>query len=237
MIPSLFEWSLTPFADNLWTASYPIRFAGAWFPHVMTLVRLPDGSLLLHSPCRLSSVIAEEIAKIGLVKHIVAPNWFHDLYLREYRAAFPQATLWGPRFLQRIRGHALIDQVLEGPTPWQDCLDHYTVRGFLTFDESMFFHRETSTLIVADLLMNLTVTDELPLFTRVAFRVTGASNRLCLFPLLRLAVTDYGSLKQAASRALSWVPKRVIVAHGEPVRDDAQRQLKAALAGFASEFP
>jgi len=198
----------------------------------MTLIRLPDGSLVLHSPCRLSNDIASDIASIGVVKHIVAPNWFHDLYLQEYRAAYPQATLWGPRFLQTLKGKALVDEVLQEPCPWEDAMSHYTVRGLLTFDESMFFHRETATLIVADLLMNITISDDVPFFTRFAFRLTGAQNRLCLFPLLRFAVTDGDSLKRAAAQMLAWMPQNIIVAHGFPIRNDAQSKLTAAIANF-----
>lgn len=230
MIPRSFEWPLTPLAENLWTASFPIRFAGAWFPHVMTLIRLPDRSLVLHSPCRISKDIIADIAEVGVVKHIVAPNWFHDLYLREYRAAYPQATFWGPQFLQRLKGRALIDRVLEGPTPWQDVMEYYTVRGFLTFDESMFFHRETATLIVADLLMNIAVSHDLPFLTRLAFRLTGAHDRLCVFPLLRFAVTDTRSLRKAAMQMIAWEPQNIIVAHGSPIRDVARPQLYAALS-------
>lgn len=230
MLPKSFEWPLTPLVDTIWTASFPIRFAGAWFPHVMTLIRLPDGSVLLHSPCRLSNAMATDIASVGVVKHIVAPNWFHDLYLRDYRAAYPQATLWGPRFLQRLKGTNLIDGVLEDPLPWSETLTHSTVRGLLTFDETMFFHKETATLIVADLLMNILIPDDAPFFTRAAFRLTGAQNRLCVFPLLRLAVTDAGSLKRAAAQMLAWKPQNIIVAHGSPITNDAQSKLRSAVS-------
>lgn len=196
----------------------------------MTVIRLADGSVVLHSPCEFSQALADEIAGIGVVRHIVAPNWFHDLYLREYKAEYPQAILWGPRFLQRLKGDRLVNGDLDGPTPWEDAVPHYRVRGVLTFDESMFFHRESSTLIVADLLMNVNVSnDDVPFFTRIAFRLTGAQGRLCVFPLLRLAIPDFAALRGAARHMLGWDPQNIVVAHGSPITDGARRQLGEAL--------
>jgi hypothetical protein len=44
--------TLVPFADSLWTTTTPIRFAMTWFPHVITVVRLADRGVLLHSLCK-----------------------------------------------------------------------------------------------------------------------------------------------------------------------------------------
>jgi hypothetical protein len=163
------------------------------------------------------------------VKHIIAPNWFHDLYLREYHDAYPQATVWGPRFLQKLKGRALIGGVLGSATPWSDSISQYVVRGLLTFDETLFYHRPSETLVVADLLMNVRVTDDTPLFTRLAFRLSRVQNRLCTFPYLRLAITDRFALKGAAAQMVSWRPRNIIMAHGRPIIEDACPKLIAAL--------
>lgn len=237
MAPKSFEWPVTPLTDDVWTASVPIRFAGVWFPHVMTTIRLADESLVLHSPCRFSSNIAADIATLGVVQHIIAPNWFHDLYLREYHEAYPQATIWGPSFLQRLKGQSLIRGILDGPTPWVE-FSQYFVKGLLTFDETLFYHRATKTLIVADLLMNVLVPRDAPIFTRLVFQLSRSQNRLCTSPYLRLAITDRSALRQAAAQMRSWRPRNIIVGHGSPITVDASANLNDALdwlqAGCAS---
>ena len=231
-LPAAFSWPLTSLVDDVWTASTPIRFAGVWFPHVMTVVRLPDGSLLAHSPCRLTPQVATDLRALGAVKNIVAPNWFHDLYLREYREAFRRATIWGPKFLQRIKGKNLIDKSLDGSTPWAHVMPHYVVRGSLTFNETLFFHEPTQTLIVADLLMNVNAPDDAPPLTKLALRLARAQDRLCVFPLLYIALTDRRSLRAAATKMRAWKPKNIIVGHGTPITVDASRRLLEALASL-----
>jgi hypothetical protein len=228
--PASFAWPLMNFTDEIWTASDPIRFAGTWFPHVMTVIRLGDGSLLIHSPCRFSQALAESIRALGSVRHVVAPNWFHDLYLAEYRAAFPDATFWGPRFLQRLKGTRLIDAALnQSSLPWAREMSTAAVPGWLTFDEHVFFHNSTRTLIVADLLMNVCAAEDVPPYTRLAYALTGTKGRLSVFPLLRLAIPDYASLRNAARQMLDWQPRRIIVGHGASIATDASEQLQQAL--------
>lgn len=229
MPPQSFAWPISPLTENIWTVSVPVRFAATWFPHVMAVIRLSDGSLVIHSPCRLSESLRIALLALGPVKHIIAPNWFHDLYLAEYRAAFPDAVLWGPRFLQRLKGRELVGARLENAQPWDDEMLHFSVRGLLTFDEVLFFHQPSETLIVADLLMNLILHADAPPATRFALRISRADRGLCVFPLLRFAPTMRRRLEAAARQMIAWGPKQIIVGHGFPILRDAPHQLAGAL--------
>jgi hypothetical protein len=235
-LPSLEEFgngTLVPFADSLWTAATPIRFAGIWFPHVMTVVRCSNGELVLHSPCRPSTPLVDAVSGIGRVAHVVAPNWFHDLYLTDYRVLYPAATFWGPSVLRRQRGNVLIDCELNGAArpPWISEMPHLTLAGVLTFDESIFFHTPSSTLIVADLLMNLSATANAPRFTRVAYRLSGTQDRLAMPPYLRwFGITARRPLHQATHQIEEWNPDRLIVGHGTPILHEAMARLRSALS-------
>jgi hypothetical protein len=55
---------LSELTESLWIASTPIRFAGTWFPHVMAAIRLRDGSVVLHSPCRLSEQLQVDLQRV-----------------------------------------------------------------------------------------------------------------------------------------------------------------------------
>lgn len=221
---------LKPFVDSLWTATTPIRFAGTWFPHVMTVVRLRNESVMLHSPCRPSAALFDEIAQVGAVAHVVAPNWFHDLYLREYRAAYPAAAFWAPAFLGR-QHPGLIDGVLNAATTPFAELPHIALSGLLSFDETIFFHVPSRTLIVADLLMNAVADEKTPAFTRIGYRLFGLDGRLKVFPLLRwFGVSSRPSMRRAAEQIVAWDPQHVIVGHGYPMINSISDKLRAALS-------
>jgi hypothetical protein len=233
-LTELGDGNLVPFADSLWTATTPIRFAGIWFPHVMAVIRCVGGELVLHSPCQPSTSLADEIAGIGRVAHIVAPNWFHDLYVAEYRALYPEATFWGPPRLQRQLGRATIECELNEASrpPWFSEMPHFTLSGLLTFDESIFFHILSRTLIVADLLMNLSAGTAAPRYTRLAYRLSGINGRLIMPPYLRwFGVTAGRSFRAAAQQIEEWNPNRLIVGHGTPIPDEAIARLRSALPG------
>jgi Domain of unknown function (DUF4336) len=201
-----------------------------WFPHVMTVVRLPDGGVLLHSPCKPSDDLRREIARIGRVSDVVAPNWFHDLYLTEYRDFYPAATFWGPAFLRRQQ-RSIINCALDGTTrpPWYAELPHVSLSGLLSFDESVFFHVATRTLIVADLLMNASVSNGAPIVTRLGYRLFGLDGRLRVFPILQwFGVSSRASLRATAQQIFAWNPERLIVAHGRPLEGNVAMKLRTA---------
>ncbi|TAM87188.1 DUF4336 domain-containing protein [bacterium] len=217
--------------DGLWIATAPVRFAGAWFPHTMTAIRLENGALLLHSPCRPSLQLHDELRALGPVGHVVAPNWFHDLYLREYRLAYPQALFWGPARLRSLKP-TLIDRVLTNSTrtPWLSEMAHIQLPGLLAFEECLFFHQPTHTLVIADFLFNLKVQDDTPPFTRLAYNLSGLNGHLAAFPLLRaLSVLNRTALRRATSRIFAWDVQRIVVGHGEPINSGAMHALRDAL--------
>lgn len=227
---------LKPFVDSLWTATTPIRFVGTWFPHVMAAVRLRDGSVMLHSPCRPSAELFDDIARIGAVAHVVAPNWFHDLYLREYRAAYPNATFWAPEFLRRQHS-GIINEVLDGTAsaPWAAELLQVSLSGLLSFDEAIFFHVRSRTLIVADFLMNAVADEKTPAFTRLGYRLFGLGGRLKVFPPLRwFGINSRPSMRRAAAQIVAWDPEHVIVGHGHPMLGGVSGELRTALSWLQS---
>ena len=63
-----------PVAPDVWIVdSGPVNAMGLKLPIRMTIVRLKNGDVLLHSPTRHTPALAEAIKGIGPVRHIVAP--------------------------------------------------------------------------------------------------------------------------------------------------------------------
>ena len=196
----------------------------------MTVVRLSDASLILHSPCRPLDDLVRKIGRLGAVSHVVAPNWFHDLYLKQYRELYPQAKFWGPRFL-RTQQPSLIDTVLDGAVqpPWFEEMPHITLSGLISLDESIFFHANTRTLLAADFLTNAIASARAPLLTRMGYRFLRLDGRLQIFPYLRwFGFSSRASIASAVRQIFTWNPERLIVGHGKPLEADVNEQLRAA---------
>jgi hypothetical protein len=78
---------------NIWYHEMPIRFGGIPLWYRMTVIRLRNGGLVVHSPTSLDIASQEEFQKLGPIVAIIAPSWWHDLYLREQNPFLPRASI------------------------------------------------------------------------------------------------------------------------------------------------
>ena len=67
--------SLKPIATGVWIVDGGwTRFYGIPFPTRMTVIRLGDGGLWVHSPVGDENGLFDAVAALGAVRHLVAPN-------------------------------------------------------------------------------------------------------------------------------------------------------------------
>jgi hypothetical protein len=67
--------TLKPIAPDVWIADGGwIRFYGLAFPTRMTLIRLRDGGLWVHSPVADEEGLADAVAAVGPVRHLDCPE-------------------------------------------------------------------------------------------------------------------------------------------------------------------
>src|SRR5262249_57019657 len=59
----------------------------------MTVVRLSNGNLFLHSPIKFDEALASELQRIGAIRHLVSPNQFDYAHIVEGSEAFADACL------------------------------------------------------------------------------------------------------------------------------------------------
>ncbi|MBX3189693.1 MAG: DUF4336 domain-containing protein [Labilithrix sp.] len=89
--------ALTPIVDRkLWTFDRPVRFSGVRQRARTTVVRLDDGSLLVHSPAPPVDELAEQLRALGPVRWLVVPNCWHHLGTPAPATRFPDAQVVGP---------------------------------------------------------------------------------------------------------------------------------------------
>ena len=114
------EGVLTPFAEGVWVDSTSVRILGMPLTATMTVLRLSDGSLLVHSPVGLTPERRAAIEALGPVAHLYAPNLYHHLWLGEWAAAcsavrYPVVVKWADPIaaMARLHAHGLALQKLE----------------------------------------------------------------------------------------------------------------------------
>jgi hypothetical protein len=216
--------------DNIWDHEMPIRFGGIPLWHRMTVMRLSNGNLVVHSPTRLDIASQEEFQKLGPIVAIIAPSWWHDLYLREYLSAYPDARLYGAPTLVRWNRSLPFAEVLGdlAPSLWTDEIDQVHVQGIgLFLDEIVFYHRRSRSLIVADLLFNLSEKDAW--ITRTMGSLVIGPFPGCRFArLYRPAVTDRRRMRTAVERILEWDFDQIIVGHGAVVENKGKEVFRTA---------
>ena len=227
-----------PVAPGLWVVdAAPMRIMGAAVPVRMTVARLGDGGLWLHSPTRFSPALLGALKALGPVRHLVAPNVAHWTFLKGWQRACPDAATWAaPNLRRRLQvrlSRVRLDRDLgDGPPPeWAADLDQAVVPGGLGFREVAFLHRASRTAILTDLVLNLE-DERVPAPTRAYARATGTraphgSTPRYLRPVIRLRRGDAAA---AVRRVLAWAPERVLFAHGRPFEADGAERLRRAMA-------
>ena len=92
------------FGRDIWTADGPdVSVAGFHYPTRIAIIKLSDGGLFVWSPIRLTESLRAAVDAAGQVRHIVAPNSLHHLFLPEWQRAYPEARLYAPPGLRKKR--------------------------------------------------------------------------------------------------------------------------------------
>lgn len=239
--------TLKPVAEGVWIVDGPvIRFGYLGlrfpFPTRMTVVRLADGGLWVHSPTELSSSLESGIKSLGSVKHLVAPNRIHYWWLGDWAEAFPgAATYAAPGVRKQARGkHRFAGydtDLARGATyPWSREIEMLLVPGsYLT--EAVFFHVPTRTLILTDLIQNYEISKITNPFFRFMTRLSGAAHPDGKMPIdLRSTFVKHRKqMGEAVRTMISWGPERIIISHGRWYESNAVAELRRAfrwLPGF-----
>lgn len=223
-----------PIADDVWVVdSGPINAMGLRLPVRMTIVRLGNGELILHSPTRYSLELAAAVAELGTIRHLIAPNVAHWTFVADWQRAYPATTMWAAPGLSdraQVRASGLrIDRELDdtAPAEWADALQQGVITGAAGFSEMWFLHRPSRTLILVDLIENLEP-DKLPPVQRWLMQAAAAT-RGTTARYLRIPVRLGGDAAKAAVRAvIALRPERVIFAHGTIFETDGAARLARA---------
>ena len=224
-------------APGLWTTGGQVekgipKFLQRYdFSTRMTVVRLADGGLFLHSPIQLDAGLRAELDEVGEVRAIVAPNKFHHVYADDCRKAYPNAKLYGAPGLPEKRKDLTFDGLLadEPRVEWRGDIEQQRIRGMSMLNEVAFFHPASRTLILTDLVFN--VPADRPWGIPILSGLLGVGGRLGPSRLGRWLIRDKPATRASLGQIMRWDFDRVIVAHGDIIESGGHKKVRDAF-GF-----
>ncbi len=220
------------FGPSLYVADGPtVSFYGFPYPTRMAVARLSDGSAWVWSPVALTDDLVNFMNAFESVSHIVSPNKIHHLFLEQWREQWPKARIYAPPGLAQRKPELQFDAELgDEPDPaWAADIDQVIFRGSLAMEEVVFFHRESRTAIVCDLIQRhpeATMTGWKGMLMRLDSLVgdQGSTPREWRASFLRR-----GKARAARAKVLSWQPERLLIAHGNCAQTGATEIIERAL--------
>lgn len=222
--------TLTRLDEDLWVVRRPLKLIVGDVGARMTVVRLPDGGLLIHSPVGLDTDTRRALDALGPVRWVLGPCKVHHFYLADFAAAYPEAALLAAPGLPEKRrdlrfAHVLTDDLV---LPFGGAITHHVFAGAPLMNEVVLLHRPTRTLVLTDLAFNLPpgARDEARLF----HRLVGATGRFGPHRVVRLGIRDRTAAARSLRTILGWEFERVIVSHGEVLERGGPAALRAAFA-------
>lgn len=224
---------------NIWVGEQPLKYFGLSVGTRMTVIRLTNGELVVISPIQADNTIIQQLNELGDVSYIIAPNLYHSLFVSNFKACYPQAKLFVAPGLETKRPELPIDQVMqEGKNYLGTEIEYLLFDGFQTFDlggaailnEYVFFHPESHTLVLTDTAFHFD--ESFPQITQLAAKVMGGYKKLSPSILERFATSEKQRVKQSVQKVLTWDFRRVIMAHGSIVENDAKRKFKEGYEWF-----
>ncbi|MDY6940098.1 MAG: DUF4336 domain-containing protein, partial [Cyanobacteriota bacterium] len=199
--------------------------------------------LAIISPIDIDRDVTQELDRLGTVKHIIAPNLFHYLFLETFKTLYPQAKIYAPSKLQAKIPNLSLDSPLENRSDYfSGELEYFLFAGVNTWlpsgksplNEYVFFHRESQTLILTDTAFYISKSFS-PILQGIA-RVWGGYEQLRPSVLEKLATTEKVRVRRSAQTLLKWDFKRAIVAHGSIVERDAKWKFQEGYQWFLDEL-
>ena len=216
-------------AENLWTIHYRLPLLGDYLGRNVTVVRLSrSGELVIHSTGPFTPADVAAVSALGRPGWLVEAYNKLDTFSKEGSSAFPTVPYLAPAGFSEIVGFPV--RLLDPPpAAWAGELDILEIGGKPKDPEYVTLHRSSRTLIVADLLFN--VTKDAPLGPRI-FGLAAVKSHAHEPGLSRPeahAIADKAAFRASMQTVLSWDFDRIIVGHGETIETGGKEKLAAAL--------
>jgi hypothetical protein len=226
-----------PFANGIWIIDGPlIRMdLGPFkvpFPTRMTVVRLADGTLWVHSPVAPDESLFAVIDALGPVRHLIAPNSIHYWYMADWQARYPDARCYAVADLASTAKRPFrIDHPLEDGIrfTWESEIGWLLVPG-TRVNEAVFHVQAARAVILVDLIENFEPAKVSNPVMRLILKLVGGLDPNGMAPLdLRMTFRPKRKqVRERLQRVIDWQPEKVIMAHGRIYDRGGTEELRRA---------
>jgi len=222
-----------PLAEGLYAIDR--RFflpGGVAMPTRSLAVRVADGGVAVLSPVP-DEAARRDVAMLGPVRFLVAPNSFHYAGLASWAEAFPDAAVFFAPGLRARRPELSAGRELaEGAElPFADALAHTVLGPMRGVSEVAFLHRISRSLILTDACFH--ILDAASARDRMAYRMLGAWRRFGPSRTARtILLRDRTQVAGFVERMSRWEFERIVVAHGEVLEPAGREALCTAFRSY-----
>lgn len=207
-------------ADDVALLQFPWRAFGIDFQRNVTLLRLRDGRLIIHSTAPFESEDVSAIGRFGEPAWLVEATLLHDTFAKVGHAAFPELPYYAPADFGQASGVAT-ESLISPPPDWTGEIEVLEIAGLRRPNEHAFFHRASRILVLADLLFHFP-SDTTGWGRFFMQRIMRLPRLLGMSVLFRLMIRDQEAFARSMRQMLEWDFERIVVAHAEPVEKDAK---------------
>ncbi|MGF1699431.1 DUF4336 domain-containing protein [Photobacterium makurazakiensis] len=223
--------------DDIWVHEDTMKMVGTKLGLRMTIVRLSDGGVWIHSPTAISADLRKMIDDIGPVTAIVAANDHHSKWLQEWCEAYPEADAYVSAGIPRkvpLSIYHILQQGLENA--WPEDFVWKTMPAVPMFNETVFLHKKSSSLIVTDFIQNYpeaTPQGFAGLIKNYVFEPIGFKGQ-CVAPPFRLGMTrkNKPAFSEFVRDLQTWDFSQIVVTHGDIITENAPAVFKDLSARF-----
>lgn len=215
-------------SGSIWVDSMPLRVGPAELGARMVVIKLSDGSLALHSPIERSDSRKEAVDSLGTVSAIISPVKTHNLFVGDWLESYPDASYYKVNDMPVERGgqkEYLLNK--EESYPWEEDVSYVNISGMPYFNESVFLHKATKTLIVSDLVFNLHYDQSM--MGKLFLKLNGCYKKFTPSRIFKSQVKNKQDFNRSISELLGLDFDNVIMAHGTPVFGDGHALMKSVL--------
>ena len=219
---------LTPFADGVWVGVAPAKIVGMPLTTTMTVLRLKDGTLLLHSPTARTPDRLAAVRALGTVTHLYAPSLTHQRRIGEWAETFPDAMLHAPQGLVQKRPDLRIDRIHGEPLPpeMDGVVREFPIAGF-RLEETVLLYEPARAMIVADLVHNIGRPPHR--WTKIYAGLTGFYGRIAMSKVIRwTAISNRQAMRGSLDRVLAEDFDALIIGHGSHLHAGGKEALRDA---------
>ncbi|KAI8590323.1 hypothetical protein BDZ88DRAFT_414930 [Geranomyces variabilis] len=211
----------------------------------MTSVKLANNDIVLISPTPLDQATEDGIKALGgTVKYLICPNVVHHLFIEDYKRKWPDAKVIGVKGLPQKHKSISFDGVMGVDDPKTTVYGFENDLAYRHFgasrnQDTAYFHKDTKTLIQADLMFNLPPTEQYPGGGNFGFLTRFVHGFLKPETATHKFFTKYAMSSDSRQMtedvkfvADNWKIERIVPAHGNIIENGGEKAFREAYAWY-----